>query len=300
MLRRAALLSIAFVALIAAPLAVALMPAAALTLVVVDAASGQPIAGAEVDQWIRGIDGVMQTGKLKTDGDGMLRLADRREGSATFLVKASGYRLAEVQELLRDGEHAEVRVALQRARALGGRVFGPDGAPLAGAVVMGGYPGDRPTNPVLRARTNENGEFRFPSDANDDTPFYVIAPGHALTVTTLRASDDNVIRLEPLARGIVRVVMKNGAPPTRPRRLRAAPSGGTIIPEHVLAELAKANGLALADIIRTDDHGVSALPRYLGPGAWDVYLRAETSPDVQRLGSIRTPVRGTRVFTANE
>lgn len=175
------------------------LPTASLCMQIVDAVSGRPIPRAEVDRWIRNADGMVHAGKTMADADGRYRLTRHRQGSATFLVKAPGYRVAETVSELREREHAEVRVALFPAAGTGGRVYGPDGAPVAGAVVMGGYPGDRTTGPILRARTDAEGEFRFPSDPEDGTSFYVIAPDHALAVTTLRASDDNVIRLEPIA-----------------------------------------------------------------------------------------------------
>lgn len=277
------------------------IPSAALTLLAVDAASGEPIPRAEVDRWIRNAaDDLVHAGKAMTDDRGVYRLTRHRDGTATFLVKAPGYRLAEVQETLREDEHAELRVALQRAVGTGGHVYGPDGAPIAGAVVMGGYPGDRRTNPILRARTGADGEFNFTSDPEDDMPFYAIAPGHALAVTTLRVSDDNVIQLEPLNDdGTLRVLTRNGTEALPSRRLRVAPAGGSIVPEHVLADLAGMNGSTLLDIIRTDSQGSSPLPRYLSRGAWAVYVRAERSDDVQPIGLIHTPLFDAQVLTAD-
>lgn len=279
------------------------MATAGLTLRVVDAASDRPIPRAEVDRWVRNVDDdVVHAGKAMTDDEGQYRLSRHQAGSATFIVKAPGYRLAEVQEELREGERSEVRVALLAAIGTGGRVYGADGAPLDGAVVMGGYPGERTTGPVLRAGTNTEGEFRFSSDPDANTPFYVIARGHALAVTTLRASDDNVIQLEPMGGdGSVSVVTTDDTADARPlpaRRLRVAPAGRAIVPDHVLADLAALNGMTLIEIIRTDSQGRSPLPRYLGRGRWDVYIRAERSADVQPIGSIRMPLRGSQVFAA--
>ncbi|HEY0143808.1 MAG TPA: carboxypeptidase regulatory-like domain-containing protein [Thermoanaerobaculia bacterium] len=277
------------------------LPSGGFTLHVVDAVSEQPVPVANVHQRIQFRDGVTSMRMSETDGEGKLEFANMGEGTAKLFIKARGYRTAESEVVITSGGQPDVRIALQPARAVSGRVVGPEGMPIAGALLEGGYAG-RATQAAFETRTNAEGEFRFESAPMAGTTFYAMAPGYALTVTTLRAGDDNVIRLERPSNGMVYLTGSDGAPPRKVYRLAAAPQGGAIVPQGVLDDLARVNGLTSFQLLANGRDGATILAEFLGAGAWDLFLTKRGGDPYlyERIGSVTTPTRGVQTLKVAE
>jgi protocatechuate 3,4-dioxygenase beta subunit len=278
------------------------LPSAGLTLLVVNAVSNEPIAHAQVDRRIQFRDGSMAMGRSETDERGRLELVNYHEGTAKLFVQAKGYRTADVELALAGNDPPESRIALQPARSVAGRVLGPDGTPIAGAIVQGGYPGEWSTQAVFETRTDSDGSFGFESAPMVGTSFYAIASGYALGVTTLRAGDGNVIRLERPSNALVYLTSKDGTPPQKIYRMAAAPSGGNVIPIGALDDLARANGLTQFQLLGNGRDGSSILPEFLCAGSWDIFVtkRGGDPYILERIGNVATPLRTTQLLALRE
>ena len=104
----------------------------------------------------------------------------------------------------------------QPARAIAGRVIGPDGKGVAGATVwhVAGNPALVPMV-AARVRTDSDGGFRIPIDPGfkeDYTNVVAQAQGLGLGGNTVRVGDASDVALTPLATMRVTVVVPDGAP----------------------------------------------------------------------------------------
>ncbi|NOZ95706.1 MAG: hypothetical protein GXP47_13355 [Acidobacteria bacterium] len=112
---------------------------------VVAKASGEPLAGAGVTasviqtMTIPGMGTVktyVMAGTATTADDGGFRIGHLAPGPLGLTITAQGYQKAKRQvEIPEDAEPAPVLIELERGAELRGRVLGPDGAPVAGALV---------------------------------------------------------------------------------------------------------------------------------------------------------------------
>lgn len=110
---------------------------------VTDAATGKPVAGAEVTTFNRWDDPASGKGSashtVMTDARGMARLAPLSQGTAEIHVKAEGYFKDEPATIVVTGDSAAQTLAV-KLRPAGAtsvvRVILPDGAPAEGAEVM--------------------------------------------------------------------------------------------------------------------------------------------------------------------
>lgn len=270
------------------------LPAREFTIYVVDGVTNRPIPSATVHARIQPRSGGLSMGRDETDAEGRLRYRNLEEGTAKLFIKAKNYRAAETEIVITDAPQPDVRIALQPARTISGRVVNAEGLPVAGALIEGGYPIERSSQATFVARTNARGEFQFDSAPMIGTPFYAMAPGYALAVTSLRAGEDNLIRLERPSNGVVYLTDRNGAPPRKVYRIVAAPSGGTMVPLGVLEDLAQVNGLTSFQLLSNGRDGSSILAEFLGSGSWDLFItkRGGDPYIYERIGSVITPLRG--------
>jgi len=247
-------------------------PVATATLRVVDAITNAPIRAmvrGELADNSGGRRGVF----AETNEDGVARIDNAPEGTAKVFVRADGYvdRELNVQVGVDVGE---VRVMLSKGAALRGRVVERNGAPIANAKILGGYPSLVASQGRFEANTDANGRFEI-GGASAGATFYVVARGHAVAITTLRENVDNVIALPPPNAGAVTLVAGN-APPKKLQLVLPAPQGGGIIPFGVFDELGTLNGLTPFQLLSSGVDGALVLPEFLAPGAYAFYFVRST------------------------
>lgn len=155
----------------AEPLRIELRPARSLSLRVLDP-ERRPVAGARVSQ----IE-VRETGAGKasssswsavglgeTDKEGRAVLSELEPGELRLLVRAQGYRPAELPgvRILEEEEPEPLEILLEPGALLEGRVLDGRGEPMARVQmrVLPPDPGSRP-RPMISALTEEDGRYRF-------------------------------------------------------------------------------------------------------------------------------------------
>ena len=139
---------------------------------VVDAETGDPIAGAEIvigrdlEAWAVA---AQLPSKLVTDAEGRFVARGLPEGELDLLVQASGYEPRRAQGTVGLDEEAPVTIALERAAGLEVRVRNPEGAPLVvDGVVAIGRKGHR-----AQVTLDSDGRARFAGLSPDH---YVLMP----------------------------------------------------------------------------------------------------------------------------
>lgn len=271
------------------------MPAAGFAIRVVDAATGAPLR-ASVDVRSRYDNGRASMGGEETGADGRLEVSGNPEGSAKLHVTAKGYRAADVEIAIRD-EAPEQTIRLERGGTVSGRVVNVQGAPIAGARIVGGYPDEHDPEGYYRATTDAQGRFELDPAPAPGTPFYAFAAGHALTVTTLRSDPPTTVVLHPPSSSAVSLRQDN-RPPEKVFLVMAATPGQSFIPLGVLEELAALSGMDLYQLCGSSADGDVVLPEFLGPGTYDLYLaRRGGKPFIyHRIGTISTPLRRNTVL----
>jgi protocatechuate 3,4-dioxygenase beta subunit len=155
----------------AEPLRIELRPARSLSLRVLDP-QRRPVAGARVSQVELRETGAGKAsssswsaiGLGETDEEGRAVLSEMEPGELRLLVRAQGYRPAELAGLRipEEGEPEPLEVLLEPGVVLEGRVLDGRGEPMARAQmrVFPPDPGSRP-RPMLSALTEEDGRYRF-------------------------------------------------------------------------------------------------------------------------------------------
>jgi protocatechuate 3,4-dioxygenase beta subunit len=103
----------------------------ALSLRLVDAASGKPIAGARAAVTLR-TGSRIDPREAVTDPDGVAEIPGAAPGRASIEIQAAGYITGRIAADL-EGERAAAEVRLARGAVLEGEVVGPAGDPLEGA-----------------------------------------------------------------------------------------------------------------------------------------------------------------------
>ncbi|HKB78949.1 MAG TPA: carboxypeptidase-like regulatory domain-containing protein [Thermoanaerobaculia bacterium] len=258
---------------------------------VVDATSGEPLM-ATIDKRIRFDDGHVQMGITRTDGNGRFALEGFPKATVHLYVHAPDHYAREVDLELTD-EPKETEIQLDASGPVAGLVIDPEGAPVAGATIAGGYQDEMAQQPAFEAVSDSNGRFSFEYAPGIGTLFYVAAAGRCLGITTLHAGSDNVIALSPLGRGQF-FVMERDAAPRKPLFVTAAQIGGGLIPIGALRALADANGLTSYQLLGTGMDGSLALPEFLQPGRYDLFVvKRDQSWIYRRIGTIAVPSAGT-------
>lgn len=273
------------------------LAAAGLTLLVSDASAGTPVAHAQVESRLDFPNGTRDMRISQTDERGRLDLTDFPEGTATLQIRAKGYKAKDLKLPIRKGG-GDFSVALERSAEVAGVVRGPQGHPVAGARILGGFENEFSGQAFFEASTDPSGRFRFDSAPPSGMRFYVAAAGYALTITVLQPGDDNSIILSPLSPAILHVVSESG-PPAAGLRVAAAPRGDQIIPVGALGDLAELNGMDGYQLLATGPDGVVALPAFLEPGVYDFFvtLRGEGPlPVYRKIGSLELPLSGPEVL----
>jgi RNA polymerase sigma factor (sigma-70 family) len=140
----------------------ALVPGVLATGVVTDAATGLPIAGAEVDSGKRASLGI-----ARTDADGRYALRGIECGSgriASLRASAPGFAVLHRQVEATPSEPLRVDFELRAGRSASGRVIGPDDRPIVGALVMACGTGGSQNAKFYdekAVRTDADGRFRL-------------------------------------------------------------------------------------------------------------------------------------------
>lgn len=129
------------------PLTIVLGGDAAVTGEVLDAATKEPVANAQVQL-------EKTTLKTRTDAKGQYRLDGAFAGSGTLTITAEGYPDASSNLLLKSEQDVEADVALTGSGSLTGEVFGDDGRPVAEADV-------RVSGSEHHVATGPKGEFQL-------------------------------------------------------------------------------------------------------------------------------------------
>jgi hypothetical protein len=276
-------------------------PTSGATIAVIDAKSGAPLRAR-----IRGMleaRGRANSFALETDDKGIAKIDGAREGSAKMAVRARGYRAREVTVSV--GDPASVHtIALTPGGTIRGRVLDLAGAPVAGALILGGYPGPLAMQGYVQSVTDSSGGFEIESSPEPGAPVYVVASGHALGIFQVVRDDvDRVIRLAPPNAGAVRLVAGQSAPGTLSLFL-AAPHGGAIIPSGVFDDLGRVNGLSLFQLNSAAADGTLILPEFLPPGSYTLYrMRKPDKPFAEvfdPVAELRVPARAGSVLAIPE
>ncbi|MFH0946934.1 MAG: carboxypeptidase-like regulatory domain-containing protein, partial [Planctomycetota bacterium] len=145
----------------AEPLAIELAPGATLTGEVLDRATQEPVAGAEVELLPRGLpESALIHGKTtRSDALGRFVLERISRSGMQLVVRGPGY--AEANQTIRidpDEEEGQVKVSLLRATSIAGVARTSDGSPAAGvAVIVGGAP--RESRGDRQVLADEQGRF---------------------------------------------------------------------------------------------------------------------------------------------
>jgi hypothetical protein len=275
-------------------------PTSGATIAVIDAKSRAPLRAR-----LRGTleaRGRASSIALETDDKGIARIAGAREGSAKVSVRARGYRALEVTLPVGDPASNHT-IALTPGGIIRGRVLDLAGAPLSGALILGGYPGVLAMQGYIQSVTDSSGRFEIESPPEPGAPVYVVASGHALGVFHVRDGVDPVVRLAPPNAGAVRLVAGQNAPGTLSLFL-AAPRGGAIIPSGVFDDLARVNGLSLFQLNSTATDGTLILPEFLPPGSYTLYrMRTPDKPFAEifdPVAELRVPARAGSVLSIPE
>lgn len=269
------------------------IPSAGFIVRVVDAETGAPVR-ARIHNNTRFTDGGGSGGALETDPAGTIEVSGSRTGMAKLHIEAKGYRSADVDIPITEDQDTAV-IRMTRSSALAGKVTNAQGAPIAGALVIGGYADDFSVA-YYQATTNERGEFQIDPPPAPNTLLYVIAPGYALGMITPR---NTTAVLYPPTPSIVSLREGND-PPEKVYLVMAAPKNGAFIPLPVMDELAQAAGMSIYQLCGSSVDGDVILPEFLGPGTYELSIaRRGGKPFVyQRIGTITTPLRSNTVLAA--
>jgi len=270
------------------------IPDAGFGIRVVDSVSGTPVqAEVDVRSSYENGRGVMVV--LETDAEGRLDVSGTPEGKARLHITAKGYRAVDVEIIIRKDARDQV-VRLEQSGGVTGRVVNAQGAPIAGARVLGGYVDELFQDAFYRAETDANGRFTFDAAPSLGTTFHVAATGHALGLTTLRADQPTTVVLHPPSSTFASLRENNQAPDKV--FLVMAAAGQAFIPLGVMQEFAELNGMDLYQLCGSSPNGDVILPEFLGPGTYDLYLaRRGGKPFIyQRVGTITTPLRTNAVL----
>jgi 5-hydroxyisourate hydrolase-like protein (transthyretin family) len=145
------------------------LPANTFTVEVVDAASGEPIADAEVTAANRSSrpGEIHRSNRQRTDSDGRVTLSPQQEGELRIVAEADGYHRSEPREVSVTGgeEERQIRIALRSYGATSElTLLLPDGRPAPGAelLALGAIAVELP---LWRGRTDEEGRTRLPEEA---------------------------------------------------------------------------------------------------------------------------------------
>jgi protocatechuate 3,4-dioxygenase beta subunit len=250
----------------AAGLDIVLSPAGVDLEGTVEDADGRLLQGARVElTWSADADGERGETKATTTVDGSFSFTGLTPGERVDLrVEAPGYASA-VSQGVEIPAAGEVRLVLERAAPLWGRVMDEEGASVADARLelrpeAGGY---------LDAATDETGSFRF-----DGAP-----PGPALLLTTA----DGFVRsrlaglvLEAGTASELEVVLRRGAVVEG----RVLAPGGMPVPEARVRSVAEGAGGAVPEV-RSDAQGRYRLSG-LAPGPWFLEARHDDYPPAVR------------------
>ncbi len=131
--------------------------------------SGLPLAGARVVARQGASDVRVAIEKtVTTDSAGVFELQSLREGPGTLDAHVSPYRARRAEFTIVPSRPERLEVSLERGGVIVGRVVGPDGSPVAGALLSLWKPGSRPDSPrsldpaeTLKPTTDEAGAFQF-------------------------------------------------------------------------------------------------------------------------------------------
>jgi len=140
----------------------ALVPGVLVTGIVTDAATGLPVAGAEVDSGKLGSLGI-----ARTDADGGYTLRGVECGAGRFpslRARAPGFAALRRQTGTMSSDALRVDFELRPGHSAGGRVIGPDDRPVAGALVIAcghGVSQDAWYYDERAVRTEPDGRFRI-------------------------------------------------------------------------------------------------------------------------------------------
>lgn len=265
------------------------MPDGGFAIEVVDAATAAPLQ-ARIQLLALFADGGARMSMKETDHDGRLVVDGFEEGKARLHVEADGYRTADVELTISAGR-PEATVRLERAKPIAGRVVTAAGLPVAGAKVFGGYSSELADFGFYSASTDADGRFHFKNPPDPRTLFYVVAPGYALAMTTLRSDQVTTVVLQPPATATV-TLREGNAPPEKVFLVMAAPRGGEYVPLDVVDHMAEVNGMDLYQLAGTSVDGDVILPQFLAPGTYELFLaRRGGSPfRYERVGVVTAPL----------
>jgi hypothetical protein len=272
------------------------LPAGGASIRVVDAATSKPLR-AIVDRRLEYGDGRGEMGMGQTDENGRLALVGYPAGKVHFSVSAALHYTREVDIALAD-EPSETLIQLDPSKPITGQVVDMRGNPLSGAIVEGGYLTELAQQPSFSTTTDETGHFQFEFAPEPGTIFYVVAARHTLGITTLQPDHENVIAVSSPGRGGV-FLMPDHAPPKKLYLVMVAPDGADYIPIGPLYDLAEANGLQSYQLLGTAKDGSVALPEFLPPGSYNLYIALTGGRPVhyQKVGAISLPGDRNRVLT---
>jgi hypothetical protein len=275
------------------------LPDSRATVLVLDSETGEPLR-AVIDKRMTFSDGTSQMGLAKTGSDGRLVLNGFPSGTAHLYIKAPGHYSREIDIAL-DVAPAEIVVRLDKSNSILGRVVDLNGLPIAGARITGGYSSETVRQPPFETTSDQDGAFHFDFAPEIGTIFYVIAPNYSLGITTLQPDHDNTVALTT-PRGGGFYLMPGNAPPKKLYLVMASPAGGDYIPLGVLSDLGEANGLSLFQLVGTAKDGSVALPEFLPPGNYSLYIALKGGKPCryQKVGSVSLPADQNSVLTFSE
>ncbi len=231
---------------------------------VVDAASGEPVEGMEVDVAVQRtvtVPGMgeaqswMPAGRTVTAADGSFRVDDLEPGTVEVRISGKGYRPASVQVTVPEEQDPEpVMVKVKAGETVRGRVLGPDGIPAAGAAVTA------ESGPGVGTSVHTGTDGAFVLEGLEPGEIRVVAVSEeglrGEAVTRAGSGEELVIRLERPGRIAGRVADSQGAPVAGAQVTCWGPDG------------------RMQDRVSSGPDGSFVLER-VSPGTWRLFVRAE-------------------------
>jgi hypothetical protein len=179
-------------------------PSRAMVLAVVDSANGEPVADARIEVYCESGGSWLEVpGTWKTNSAGFAIIQPLPTSRIAVEVHAEGYVGTEPRQAIAgSGEsrgNLDAAIRLEKSLAIAGKIYGPDGSPLAGECVWAVRkpPGRRHSDGSF---TNGEGEFRIGGLPPGEYALSIrcaTATDESRHVTAKAGTEDLVIRLSP-------------------------------------------------------------------------------------------------------
>ena len=263
-------------------------PRSSVAGIVVDAESGEPLPNSELSlmQWTAGT-GIQTAFVTSSDEEGRFEFRGAKGGGEVertrLTASMDGYMPETIDVDVPDAGSTDEYLRLHESVQISGRVVGPAGEPVIGAIVgcCSDYPGG---NLTVSANTNMAGDFTL--DTSHGSVIFAAASAYSLGWSqALDTDQETLIRLGARANSIkLRVVNSEGDPIPGVALSYSTPETG-ILPLDLLLKDAALNH----QFIRSNDEGyltTTALP----PRVYRIWLLSATNP--RELGTVAAPSWG--------